>query len=204
MIEGKEINNAKYNGNPEMAFGTVLSSNFRASAMVVYPKQDPQASVKASGSRDPNSHIPVDKELLLFITKDNYTVNLKVVKNLFRNNSTDCNTYLEAVNYAPKGSLAKNTLRWRITATGLPIFFDFLKLVTRASTGEYKALRQLKACVSTTSYAYWKELAQAPLLPSSITQGYLDKVQRVGRVQKVVAVEKVAAKAVKVEVLIQI
>jgi hypothetical protein len=136
MTEGKESNNAKYNGNPEMAFGTDQSSNFRASAMVVYPKQDPQASVKASGSRDPKYHIPVETESLLFtIAKDNYTVNLKVVKNLFRNNSTDCNTYLEAVNYAPKGSLAKNTLRWRITAAGLPIFFDFSELVTRASTG---------------------------------------------------------------------
>jgi hypothetical protein len=37
MIEGKESNNAKYNGNPEMAFGTDQSSNFRASEMVVRP-----------------------------------------------------------------------------------------------------------------------------------------------------------------------
>ena len=44
-IEDIESNNAKYNSNHEMAFGTDQSSNFRASAMVVYPKQDPQASV---------------------------------------------------------------------------------------------------------------------------------------------------------------
>jgi hypothetical protein len=61
MIEGKESNNTKYNGNPEMAFGTDQSSNFRESAIVVYPKQDPQASVKASGSGDPpRPHIPVE------------------------------------------------------------------------------------------------------------------------------------------------
>jgi hypothetical protein len=175
MIEGKESNNAKYNGNPEMAFGTDQSSNFRASAMVVYSKQDLQASVKASGSRDLNSHIPVDKESLISATKDNYTVNLNVVKKLFRNNIIDCNPYLEAVNYAPRGSVGSfnSTLRWRVTATGLPIFFDFSVLDTRSSTGEYKALRQLQACVSTTSEAYWKDLAQATLLPSSFTQGHV-------------------------------
>ena len=172
MIEGKESNNAKYNGNPEMAFGTDQSSNFRASAMVVYPKQDLQASVKASGSRDPNSHIPVDKESVISAAKSNYTVNLKVVKNLFRSNSIDCNPYLEAVNYAPKGSL-NNTLRWRVNEAGMPIYFDFSELDARASTGEYKALRQLQACVSTTAGAYWKDLAQATLLPSSITQGHV-------------------------------
>jgi hypothetical protein len=98
-------------------------------------------------------------------------VNLKLVKNLLRNNSIDCNPYLEAVCYAPKGSFAKNTLRWRLTETGLPIFFDFSELATRSSTEEYKGLRQLQACVSTTSSAHWKELAQASLLPSSITPG---------------------------------
>ena len=54
-IEGKEGNNAKYNSNHEMAFGTDQSSNFRASEMVIHPKQDPQASLKASGSRDPKA-----------------------------------------------------------------------------------------------------------------------------------------------------
>ena len=100
-------------------------------------------------------------------------MNLKIVKNLLRNNSIDCNPYLGAVNFAPKGSFAKNTLRWRLTEKGLPIFFDFSELATRASTGEYKALRQLQACVSTASTVHWKELAQASLLPSSITQGYV-------------------------------
>jgi len=75
------------------------------------------------------------------------------------------------VNFAPKGSYAKNTFRWRLTEKGLPIFFVFSELATRASTGEYKALRQLRACVSSTSSVYWIELAQASLLSSSITQG---------------------------------
>ena len=58
-------------------------------------------------------------------------MNLKIVKNLLRNNSIGCNPYLEAVNFAPKGSFAKNTLRWRLTEKGLPIFFDFSELATR-------------------------------------------------------------------------
>jgi hypothetical protein len=202
MIEGKESNNAKYNGNPEMAFGTDQSSNFRASAVIAYPKQDPQASIKASGSRDPNSHIPVDKETLLFTTKDNYTVNLKVVKKMFRNNGTDFNTYLEAVNCSPKGTLAKSTIRWRITATRLPVFFDFSKLVTRAFTGEYKALRNFKIVFLRQAMLTGKSLLK-PLyvLPLLLKVMYLEKVQRVRRVQKVVVVEKVAEKAVKVKVL---
>ena len=84
-------------------------------------------------------------------------MNLKIVKNLLRNNSIDCNPYLGAVNFAPKGSFAKNTLRWRLTEKGLPIFFDFSELATRASTGEYKMLRQLQACVSSTSTVHWKK-----------------------------------------------
>ena len=62
-IEDIESNNAKYNSNHEMAFGTDQSSNFFASAIVVYPKQDLQVSVTASGSGDPpKPHIPIERE----------------------------------------------------------------------------------------------------------------------------------------------
>jgi hypothetical protein len=89
-IEGKESNNSKYNSNPEMAFGTDQSSKFRASAMVVYPEQYPQASVKGFGSGDPpKPHTPVER-VRFNNAKDNYTVNLKIVEKNLRNNCIDC------------------------------------------------------------------------------------------------------------------
>jgi hypothetical protein len=104
------------------------------------------------------------------------------------------------VNFAPKGSDARNTIRWRLNAQGKPVYFEFLELETqRASTFEYRALRELQACVSTASSIYWPELVQASLLSSSITQGYVCGKGSKG--SKGGGSAKGGAKAEKVEVL---
>jgi hypothetical protein len=91
MIEGQELKNTNYNINPDIAFAKEFSSSSRASAMVVYPMQDPKTSGKASGSGEPpKPYVSTEKAKL---AKSNYTMDIKIVKGMFRNNGVDFSPY---------------------------------------------------------------------------------------------------------------
>jgi hypothetical protein len=173
--------------------------------MVVYPKQYSQASVKASGSGDPpKPHIPVERERFIN-AKDNYTVNLKIVKNLLRNNSIDCNPYLEAVNFAPKGFLPRTLFDGVLTKRDCQLSLILRSLRLVLLLGSTKRFDNSKLVFLQRALFTGKNLLR-PLyfLPPLLKAMYMEKVQRVRMVQKVVAGEKVVAKAAKVEVLRQI
>jgi len=110
--------------------------------MVVYSMQGPKTSGKASGSGEPpKPYVSTERAKL---AKSNYTMDIKIVKGMFRNKGVDFSPYLEPVNFAPKGSDARNTIRWRLNAAqGKAIYFELSEELEtqRASTYEYRAFR---------------------------------------------------------------
>ena len=128
MIEGQEFKKSNCNGNPDMAFGKEQSLSSRASRMVVYPMKDPKTSGKASGSGEPPK--PFHSSVSSDRANSNYTMDINIVKEVFRKNVVDYRAYLEPENFSPKGSDARNTLPWRLNAQGKPLYFELSELET--------------------------------------------------------------------------
>jgi hypothetical protein len=96
--------------------------------MVVYPMQDPKTSGKASRSGVPLK--PYVSTAFSERAKSNYTMDINIVKEVFRKNVVDYRAYLEPENFSPKGSDARNTLPWRLNAQGKPLYFELSELET--------------------------------------------------------------------------